>query len=927
MNSKMLLHLITAVTLTSLSALAGDISDSQWEKLKQQALERKRRIVYNTDGCDAVYFPRDLQASKDNFIKQRLIYALGSKIDTISYCPLSSGFGYLTSKTKVGDQLIVDPPHAKNKRNVTKELLALETDPLKITEEFCRKNNFEFFVSLRCNDTHDSSHRKEKPYFLFPPYKEKHMELLLGSYSQRPPHCSWSAVDFTHKEIREHFLSIIRELITNYEVDGLELDFCRHMQYFKSVAWGGKASEKELEMMNNCMRKIRAMAEEIGRERKRPIIIAVRLPDSAEYSKAAGLDVKQWMKEKLIDIYIGSFYFRLNPWEKSVKLCKKYSVKFYASMDESRIYKTSSRFKRNDLKTYRARQAAALQAGVDGIYYFNLEGSSALRNTMRGNLDDIRFDDKKYFISYRYRFPGTYLKNGEKHNNLKELSPHTPALIQPGRPQKFMLEIGDDFSIESRKNSPVLKAYADIDAEQGKRLVLKLNGQELPKLNSTSFAVPLNIPKVGENKLEIEALPASSQKTREVMIMSGEKLLRGKSQAPWRRVFDVHDYQNSEKIIDGAYRIKDSGTKSTEFANLIYPLINLPSENCLKVKFQAKVENSNNPLAVACRIANGSSVEIISLQPDRINLYFSGKSVKFATADKFHDYYAIMNKDHLILKVDGKEIFNLKLKMCADNPAGHLKGSVYTIPNMHRQSLLFGSLSGKGTGSALWKNIYIIDNSDKIRLRDLRFELNFDQTAYLDKYSRHTPNWGIVLDASQKISARPKVFKNTYRSKDLSVIENKTGSKYLLLKTSNPNETIQVIEKNILNTNKGILLAEWKIKQLERKPEKGTFMWCVRFKVTSGETIIYYVKLYPEKVDLPWGSIELDKNTNGKWLKFRTALDLDKKTAMLWLNNKKIAAGNVSCRTGVKPGIFIGGGTASVNGTVELEYVKFKVID
>lgn len=923
--------LLILLLLINLPVIAGNISDEEWSKLKKQALERKRRIIYNTDGCDAVYFPRTLKASKENFIKQRLIHALGTKVDTISYCPLSSGFGYLTSRTKVGDQLVIDPPHAKNKRNVTKELLEMGTDPMKIAEEFCRENNFEFFISLRCNDTHDGSHRKDKPYFLFPPYKEKHPELLMGSYSKRPPHCTWSAVDFTHKEIRERFLALVKELVTNYDADGLELDFCRHLQYFKSVAWGGKASEKELEMMTDCMRKIRTLTEKIGRERKRPVLIAVRLPDSAEYSKAVGLDVEKWMREKLIDIYIGSFYFRLNPWEESVRLCKKYGVKFYPSLDESRISKTSPGFKRNTFNTYRARQAGALQAGSDGIYYFNREGASALKNTMRGNLDDIRLDDKTYFISYRYRFPGMYLKNGEKYNNLKEISPHTPVLIQPGKPEKFLLEIGDDFSGKSIKSNPVLTAYADIDAEQGKRLVIKLNGQKLPELqvenNVTSFSVPLHIIKAGKNEVEVEALPASSLKPRTVMIMSGKNLLKGKFQAPWRRIFDVHDYANSEKIVNGAYRIKDSGTGSGEFANLLYPILNLPSENNLQVKFQAKVEVSSDPLSVVCRMANGNSIEIISLQPDRISLYFSGKSIKFNTMDKFHDYYAVMNKDHLTLKVDGKELFNVKLKMRADNPAGYLKKSIYAVPNMHNQSLLFGSLSGKGTGSALWKNIYTIDRSDKICLRDLRFELSFDKTAHLNQYLQNTVDWGIVLDADKEISSSQKTFKNTYRGKDLSVIENETETKCFLLKTSSPSEALQVIEKNILNTNKGVLLSEWKVKQLERSAGKGTFMWCVKLKNADKETVIYYFKLYPEKVVLPWGSIKLEADTTGKWLKFRTALDLDKKIAVLWLNDKKLGWGSISCRAGVKPGIFIGGGTRDVEGTVELEYLRFKIIN
>ena len=271
----------------------AEMTDIEWEDAKKQAVNRKRQIIYNTDGCDALYFPKGLEATRENFIAQRLTHAIGSKIDTISYCPVSSGFGYLTSRTKVGDQMLIKPPDEKA-RNITGDLLKIGTDPLKITEEFCNENNFEFFVSLRCNDTHDMTHRKSAPHPFFPPYKSKHPEFLMRSYNKRPPHCAWSAVDFTHKEVRGRWVAIAEELMTNYDLDGLELDFCRHLQYFKSVAWGNMATEKECRVMTDSMREIRTIAERIGRKRGRPILISARLPDCIDYAKAVGLDVEKW---------------------------------------------------------------------------------------------------------------------------------------------------------------------------------------------------------------------------------------------------------------------------------------------------------------------------------------------------------------------------------------------------------------------------------------------------------------------------------------------------------------------------------------------------------------------------------------------------------------------------------------------------------
>ena len=57
-------------------------ANSSWESLRRAALERRRMVIYNTDGCDAgVYFPRNLAATPENFLSRRLIHVRGSQMD------------------------------------------------------------------------------------------------------------------------------------------------------------------------------------------------------------------------------------------------------------------------------------------------------------------------------------------------------------------------------------------------------------------------------------------------------------------------------------------------------------------------------------------------------------------------------------------------------------------------------------------------------------------------------------------------------------------------------------------------------------------------------------------------------------------------------------------------------------------------------
>jgi hypothetical protein len=933
MTKLFFLNLILITCLSGISTLcAAELNDQEWKELKQRVLKRKRLIIYNNDGADAIYFPRKLKPSKENFIKQRLIHALGSKIDTVAYAPGSSGFFTVTTPTNVGTRsystkypsnLPANHPYRRTKRPIVKDLHDQKTDPLKIAEEFCRKHKLEFFVSLRCNDTHDTSHRPNKPHSRFSQFKRDHPEYLLGTYEKRPPYCAWSAVDFTHQGVRNHFLAMIRELLTNYKVDGIELDFCRHLQYFKSVAYGGSASKKEIDMMTDCMKKIRKMAETIGRKRKRPILIAARLPDSADYAKELGLDVATWMQEKLIDIYIGGTYFRLNSWAKSVKLAHKYGVNFYPSMDESRMKNCRLDFRRNTLTTDRARQAAALRAGADGVYYFNREGSSALKKMMRGTLDDIKLDDKRYFISYRYRSPQAYLKNGDRYIHKSELSFYTPAQIIAGKPLKLQIEMGDDLTLpEVKAAKPVLTAYIETNSNNAGLLTMKFNGKKLHCNGNTGkismFAVPVEIVKPGINDIDIGTIAVGEGK--EIVIMSGKTLLKGKNQAPWRRVFKVHS-ANSEKIVDGAYKITNSGVKSYQIANLVYPIASLP-DNRLRIKLQVQVEKSNTPLAVAFRMANGKNVEIVTLQPNKIGLHFIGKSIAFNTTDKFHTYDAIINKGRFVLNVDGKQLFNEKLVMRANNPVGRLKKNIFNIRNLHLQSFIFGSLAEKGMGIAYWKNIRLVNKGAYVK--DFKMELKFSKEEYLEKYAGINPQWEFDFNVNKGVIPTHKKLKNKYRKTNIKVIGK--VDKLLLLDHTQGTQGFYLREDVFKSKSSGIILAEWQIKHLTAADKKSSFLFSLKMTNSQKERVYCMVALFGNKIRTIRSEFPLPKDISNCMVKFRLVMDINRKRAILWMNGKKIGAIPVRIRSKVKPGIMFGDGSKLVEGKVVLKEMKITSI-
>ena len=454
--------------------------DAEWAAKRRAAIDRPRAVIYNTDGCDALYYPKNIPVSVEEFKKLRLVYSEGTEVDSIFYCPISSGFNHVTYRTKAGDRLVATFPDRDDAYNETGKLFELGTDPLKIAVEYAREHGKEIFVSLRFNDTHDVVHTEENPFPLFPQFKKEHPEVLFGSRDKRPPKCSWSAVDFTEPLVQERMLAMVRECCEWYDIDGVELDFMRHMQLLRSVAWGKVASREELDKITDLISRIRGVAEEVGHRRGRPILLAVRVPDSVEYAKAVGIDIEAWLSGGLADLLITTSYFQLNPWRYSSELAHKYGVKFYAALDESRIKANPLPGipKRMSGESYAARGLAALREGADGIYYFNLE-YGGLAGKGFGKWETLALKNKAYHATERgsggYR-PWHYLQDGDRYINLPRIEPGDVATLPADGEYLFEMVIGDDLGTpEAQACKPGVSAAVRADGVDAD-LLLEVNG-------------------------------------------------------------------------------------------------------------------------------------------------------------------------------------------------------------------------------------------------------------------------------------------------------------------------------------------------------------------------------------------------------------------------------------------------------------------
>ena len=513
-----------ALVASSLQFAGCGTSPDPFEVRRAEMIAKTGNCIWNTGGCDMLYYPTNAPITEESFVSRRLAKSHGTKVTAISYCPLSSGFGLFTAR-KAGD--FMDRVFESGKsRNAARDFAEkLDTDALEMACRFARKEGKNVFVSIRMNDTHDSSHSKKHPSPLFSPFKERHPECLVGEMEgpNRRGVMTWSSVDYSHSEVREALKGYIRQFCENYDIDGVELDFNRHAMFFRSTFKGGVASEAEIAIMTQLMREIRALTERLGRIRGKPFLLLARTDDSIAHDRAVGYDPTQWMAEGLIDYWIAGGYTRIDDYDEVVAVARRYpKVKLFASMDESRVDGSCGSSKKpyihgrwfwTDLGDcavpfYAACISAAMSAGFDGIWHFNIE-ESPMPRVVSIDPADTECVDKRYYATERDpRDLNWHLKDGLRFLKTPDIDPTHPRRMAAGETYSFSMIVGDDFAAAAKRGK-VPTCGIRLLATGSDKVTVRMN-DDLLKLGAKDgdilkFPVRQDCVRRGRNRFEITA--------------------------------------------------------------------------------------------------------------------------------------------------------------------------------------------------------------------------------------------------------------------------------------------------------------------------------------------------------------------------------------------------------------------------------------
>jgi hypothetical protein len=241
------------------------------------AVNRRRRIVVQYDAWG------QLGHDFDEWLDYRFDYIdeSGSQIDSVWWD--LTALGYATYPSKILEQIPQLGLDKWREQGVDwVERLVAET----------KKRNLECFWSHRISEVEMNEEGigagwKSKPH----PIKQAHPDWVIKTWWEQG---LWN---LAVPDVRELKLCILRELAENYDFDGFQLDFARHVPCLPpGRQWELRGQVTEF------VRSVRLTLNEVARKRGRPILLAARVPCNLAGCRQDGFDIAEWARGQLVDI-------------------------------------------------------------------------------------------------------------------------------------------------------------------------------------------------------------------------------------------------------------------------------------------------------------------------------------------------------------------------------------------------------------------------------------------------------------------------------------------------------------------------------------------------------------------------------------------------------------------------------------------------
>ncbi len=283
-------------------------------------------------------------------------------------------------------------------------------------------------------------------------------------------------------QVRQLTIDSLREVAQRYDLDGVQIDFARHVPCLSpGRQWELRHHGTEL------MRMARQMLLEVARRRGRPILLAAKVPQNLEGCRVDGLDVEAWARQQLVDIFtLGSRSMDVDV-AGYRRITAGRDIQLQPCFDD---HHTTDGYRYPPIELFRGVFGNWWQQGADAVVTFNwsnappewcrkagaepgpLSQQEAYQEV--GSLRTLRLRDKMFAVERRGGYPWS-----EGFFNRNDTAP-LPLRLAENRPaEKLMVRICDDLMAQAGQVRQLRLRCVLFGARDQEQLEVRWNGTPL----------------------------------------------------------------------------------------------------------------------------------------------------------------------------------------------------------------------------------------------------------------------------------------------------------------------------------------------------------------------------------------------------------------------------------------------------------------
>lgn len=360
------------------------------------------------------------------------------------------------------------------------------------------------WISMRMNDIHCVD---QPDHILHDRFWKEHPE-----YRRIPWRFErWQdrAFDYGRPEVRAYQMEYIRELVEQYDMDGLELDWMRFGFHFRPGY-----EEEGATLLTGFTAEVKHLLDERAKELGHPIRLGVRVPSRPETARGLGMDAVTWARKGLIDMLVVTPFWATIEFDIPIEIWKQLldgtGVTLAAGLEVLLRPYPAADAQLNTLETVRGAATTLLDRGADRIYLFNymdsdttIESQEEYRQILReiGSLETMAGKSRRHVMTYADTWaPG------------EPQAIALPCSCPSGRSVEFRIPVGP-------APLPGQQAQVRLGLERGdvstsNKVVVRINGEFCPfaggvplannRLGPTeAYNIPVSVLRRGYNVVEV----------------------------------------------------------------------------------------------------------------------------------------------------------------------------------------------------------------------------------------------------------------------------------------------------------------------------------------------------------------------------------------------------------------------------------------